>query len=184
MTYFGVQYAQTSVRLGGWMCLNCGPYGRQAEMSFIERCAVSFVRPHSRTALEKLTVAQLLRTFPVLHLTRKFYHHVHMSPPRNPSWVRSNPLFTLTSCFCKICFNIILPCKPKCIIKFFCFLRPSRLQPYMYFSSHNCATCSVNLITLILFGDEHKVRSSLLRNFLHSLWGPHVVTCLLLNTKP
>jgi hypothetical protein len=25
---------------------NCSPYGRQAEMSFIECCSVSFVRPH------------------------------------------------------------------------------------------------------------------------------------------
>jgi hypothetical protein len=129
---------------------NCIPYGRQAEMSFIECCAGSFVRPYySNTelhggVLEKLTVAQLLKAFPVLYGSCKFITVFITARHGTLSWARSiqcallllvsvRSLLILSS-HVSLVYQVLFP-------KYFA-------TETLYFLSHICATCVLNLIVL------------------------------------
>jgi len=91
------------------------------------------------------------------------YKCIHRSLPLDPILSHLNPEYTFKPYLLKIHFNIILlstPIPPKWLLNLREFIFPIPATPPAQLILHDLAS-------LIIFGEEYKLRSSLLCNFLH-----------------
>ena len=122
----------------------------------------------------------------------KVHYHVHKWPPPVPILSHLDPFHTPTSYLLKYNLNIILPSRsgsPKWPLS----LRFPTKTLNMPLLSPRCATCPAHLIILdfitrTILGEEYRLWSSSLWNFLHSfvpssLLGPNILLSTLFLNK-
>jgi hypothetical protein len=105
-----------------------------------------------------------IQEFPKILWNPKIHYSVHSSPPLIPTLGQINPVPKTASCFSTFCLNIILRCT------YWSYVPSPTKELYVFFIR---ATCPANLIfldliILILLGEEGKLWSSSLYSFLYN----------------
>jgi len=122
-----------------------------------------------RIFLGKLTVTQLVMKFPTFVWNLKVHRLVHKSSPLVPNLNQRNLVTILPNYFFKIYFIIVLPSTNRSSRWSLPFGIPTNILNLLtspmraIFPTY---LTSLDLITLIIFGEEYNLRSSPLRNFL------------------